>query len=85
MAEPATTTPPPPQQQRPDQEVSSSRASEAECEVAEVGGSVGGDRRGEARSAEDAPEESAATAGVDEAGEEVAAAPRRYAVLTTGK
>jgi hypothetical protein len=78
MAEPVK-TPLPTQQQ---QGVSSSRAAEAESEVAEVGG----DRREEARSAAGAPEESAAAAaGVDEeAGEEVAAAPRRYAVLTTG-
>jgi hypothetical protein len=76
MAEPVK-TPLPTQQQG----VSSSRAAEAESEVAEVGG----DRREEARSAAGAPEESAAAAaGVDEAGEEVAAAPRRYAVLTTG-
>ena len=77
MAEPVTTTP-------PQQGVSGSRAAEAESEVAEVGGSVGGDRREEARSAAGAPEAAAAAAGVDEAGEEVAAAPRRYAVLTTG-
>ena len=74
MAEPVTT-----QQQG----VSISRAAEAESEVAEVGG----DRREEARSAAGAPQESstaAAAGGVDEAGEEVDAAPRRYAVLTTG-
>ena len=78
MAEPVT-TPLPTQQQG----VSISRAAEAESEVAEVGG----DRREEARSAAGAPEESssaAAAGGVDEAGEEVDAAPRRYAVLTTG-
>ena len=78
MAEPVT-TPRLTQQQG----VSISRAAEAESEVA----AVGGDRREEARSAAGAPEEessAAAAAGVDEAGEEVAAAPRRYAVLTTG-
>lgn len=69
----AESVPPPPR--RPEQGLSSSSE-------AEVSGIVGVDLREMARSPAGAPEDSAAVA---EAGEEVAAAPRRYAILTTGK